>query len=101
MAIDQTNIALDIASRGVQLAGTLQQTLEELEDLLAWGVAAGLDLSEYDAAFAESPELQHVDGQTLNRLFGAVAPGVINFLDTTEVNGGDSYTDIVQKARRS
>lgn len=100
MAIDQTAVALDIAARGVTLAGQLQQTVEQLNDLLTWGLAAGLDLTQYNEQFAASSELKHVDGATLNQLFAVVAPGVKAYLDATELNGVD-YMTIIHKARRA
>ena len=100
MAIDQTRVALDIASRAVALAGQLQNTVEELNELLAWGLDAGLNMTVFDDDFAGSAELQHVDGATLNRLLGNVAPGVQGYLDSTEA-GDDTFTEIVQKARRA
>ena len=100
MAIDQTNIALDIAAKGVANAGNIQNALEEMSDLLEWGLAAGISLANFDDDLAGSPELQHVDGLTLNQLFGTVIPGVIAYLDANEVNGS-TYAEIIQKARRS
>lgn len=101
MAIDQTNVALDIAAKGVTNASKIQNALEEMEDLLAWGLDAGLSLANYDDDLAAAPELQHVDGATLNTLFGTVIPAVIAFLDAETTAGGDTYTEVIQRARRS
>ena len=103
MATNQENIALDVAAKGVQLAGQLQRTLDDFAALLAWGLAAGIDLSQHDEAFAQAAELQHVNGTTLNLLFALVAPGISGYLaaNVAPGAGGDTYQEIVQKARRS
>lgn len=100
MAIDRTNIALDIASRGVVLAGQLENTIESLNALLEWGLSAGLDLTNYDEEFAASSELKHVDGLTLNWLFGVIAPNIKQYMEQTFVSGS-SYRAILQKSRRA
>lgn len=99
MAIDQTLVALDIAGTTVTKAGELVDVLEALESERAHGVAAGMNLVDYDANFAASDPLKHVDGMTLNRVLAIVVAGILNYLETTTV-GEDTYMEILQKARR-
>lgn len=99
MAIDQTLVALDIAGTAVTKAGELIDVLEALESERAHGVAAGLNLVDYDAEFSAADPLKHVDGATLNKVLATVTVGVLNYLNATTV-GTDTYMGILQKARR-
>lgn len=99
MAIDQTLVARIIAGLAVQGAGQLVRTLNELDDMRAHGIAADINLADYDADFATQVTLQHVDGATLNKVLATVVVGVLSYLNT-ETIGADSYMEVLQKARR-
>jgi len=99
MAINQTNVALDIASRAVAATDRLLDALAVLEELYQHGSQAGLNMINYDANFAASAELQHVDGATLNKVLAVVASGIRSTL-TTQQSGGQTWEAILYKARR-
>ena len=99
MAINQTNIALDIASKTVAATGKLLDALAVLEELYDHGAAAGLNMVNYNVQLAESAELQHVDGATLNSVLAVVVPGVRANL-IAQSSGGITWESILYKARR-
>lgn len=98
MAIDQTNVALDIASKAVAKAGQLVDALADLEELYKHGQRAGLNMVDYDAAF-EASDLKHVNGATLNKLLAVVTPAFRAWL-VAQTSGADTYEAILYKARR-
>lgn len=97
MAIDQTNVALDIASKAVQGATNLLEALEELEDILTHATAAGISMVNYDAALAES-SVKHTDGATINKL-AVLVPAVLTYLNATST-GGTTYKQVLYKLRQ-
>lgn len=100
MAINQENIGLDIAARAVTAAGNLQQAINELDDLLAWAVGAGIsDLDQFNAAFEASGDLKHVNGTTIEKLVANVIPSLKTYLSSTS-QAGETYQQIINKTRR-
>lgn len=97
MAIDQTNIALDIASRACQQATNFVEALEELEDILTHATAAGISMVAYDAAIAES-SIKHTDGATINKL-ATILPALLTYLSGTSVSG-TTYKQVLYKLRQ-
>ena len=99
MAIDQTNVALDIASRSVQAAGDFMDALEVLEEELEHGLRAGLNMTDYDSELSESGELKHVDGAVFNKLMATAVPDIRAYLEATST-GGDTYEALFYKVKR-
>lgn len=97
MAIDQTNVALDIAARAVEQATNLVEALEELEDILSHATAAGISMVNYDAAIGES-SVKHTDGATINKL-AVLVPALLTYLNATST-GGTTYKQILYKLRQ-
>lgn len=97
MAIDQTNVALDIASKAVQASTNLLEALEELEDILTHATAAGISMVAYDAAIGES-SVKHTDGATINKL-AVLVPALLTYLNATST-GGTTYKQILYKLRQ-
>lgn len=105
MAINQENIALQIAEQGVAQAGALITALNRLLELQKWGTKAGINLMGYDSNIGESPDLMHTNGAYLNKLIGKMAPDLASWLETqsTNVNGAGSRTfeEIINQCRRA
>lgn len=99
MAINKENVALDIASRLVSTSSDLMNAVEEFTDLLDWATDAGINMANHNTAFESSPELQHVDGATLNKL-ATIIPALVSHLDTNLVTGVSSGAWL-QQIRRS
>lgn len=99
MAIDQTLVALDLGSMAVTKAGELVDVLESLKSEYDHGIAAGMNLVDYNAEFEAREPLKHTDGATLNQVLATVAVGILDYLNTTTV-GEDTYMEILQKVRR-
>ena len=85
MAIDQTNVALTIADKAVQNVTQLLEAFEELEDVLTQATQAGINMTLFDEALANS-SLKHVDGATINKL-GVIIPALQAYLNGTSVTG--------------
>lgn len=97
MAIDQTNVALDIAAKAVQQATNFIEALEELEDILTHATAAGISMVAYDAALGES-SVKHTDGATINKL-AVLIPALLTYLNATST-GGTTYKQVLYKLRQ-
>jgi hypothetical protein len=97
MAIDQTNVALDIAARAVQQATALLEAFEELEDILTHATQAGINMTSFDAALAES-SVKHTDGATINKL-AVIIPALQTYLNGTST-GGTTYKQVLYKLRQ-
>lgn len=97
MAIDQTNVALDIASKAVQQSTNFVEALEELEDILTHATAAGISMVNYDAAIGES-SVRHTDGATINKL-AVLVPALLTYLNATST-GGTTYKQVLYKLRQ-
>lgn len=97
MAIDQTDVALNIASKAVQASTNLLEALEELEDILTHATAAGISMVAYDGAISES-SVKHTDGATINKL-AVLVPAVLTYLNATST-GGTTYKQILYKLRQ-
>ncbi len=96
MAIDQTNVALTIADKSVQQTTLFLEALEELEDILTQATQAGINMANYDAAFATS-SIKHVDGATINKL-AVIIPALQTFLNGTST-GGTTYKQALYKIK--
>lgn len=102
MAVDQTLIVLDITSRVVDLTTRFLGVLHELEEEVKHANEAGINFNNYDADFAASPELQHIDGSLINKVENDIIGGaasIRNFLATTN-SGAKSYEKILYEIRR-
>jgi len=96
MAIDQTNVALTIADKAVQQTTLLLEAFEELEDMLTQTTQAGINMTAFDAALAES-SIKHVDGATINKL-GVIVPALQTFLAGTST-GGTTYRQALYRIK--
>ena len=96
MAIDQTNVALTIADKAVQQTTLLLEAFEELEDVLTQATQAGINMTAFDAALAES-SIKHVDGATINKL-GVIVPALQTFLAGTST-GGTTYRQALYRIK--
>lgn len=97
MAIDQTNVALDIAAKAVQEATKLTEALEELEDILTHATQAGISMTAFDVAIGES-SVKHTDGATINKL-AVIIPALLTYLNATST-GGTTYKQVLYKLRQ-
>lgn len=97
MAIDQTNVALDIAARAVQHTTSFLEALEELESVLNHATQAGISMVNFDAALATS-SVKHTDGATINKL-AVLIPALQTFLNSTST-GGTTYKQVLYKLRQ-
>lgn len=96
MAIDQTNVALGIADKAVQGVTQFLEAFEELEDVLTQATQAGINMTLFDAALAES-SIKHVDGVTINKL-GVIIPALQTYLNATST-GGTTYKQALYKIK--
>ena len=99
MAIDQTEVAKNIASTTVQQAERFVKALEILELLYKQGSLSGINMTDYDNVFLNgaedaSPELMHVDGSTLNKVLADVVVDFRTWLQT-ETAGGKTYEQLL------
>lgn len=99
MAIDQTNIALDLASELVQLDTQLVELINEINAKVTHFTQSGINFTNFETNFATSGELMHVDGATLNRLTNTIMPALNTWLTTTLV-GGKSYWKVLHEISR-
>lgn len=97
MAIDQTNVALDLAAKAVQQATNLVEALEELESVLNHATQAGISMVNFDTALAAS-SVKHTDGATINKLANLI-PALQTFLNSTST-GGTTYKQVLYKLRQ-
>lgn len=98
MAIDQTTVALNIASKGVDSATRIADDIALAENLLAHGLAAGISMTNFDSAL-ETSSIKHVNGATVNKFFANVVPGIRDFLKNNSV-GGETYESILYKMKK-
>jgi predicted peroxiredoxin len=96
MAIDQTNVALTIADKAVQNVTQFLEAFEELEDVLTQATQAGINMTAFDEALANS-SIKHVDGVTINKL-GVIIPALQTFLNGTST-GGTTYKQALYKIK--
>ena len=99
MAIDQTSVALNLASRSVAAASRFIDALTVLEAELEHGLRAGLNMADYDADLGESEELKHLDGSTFNKLMATAVPAIRLFLEGTSA-GGSTYEELFYLVKR-
>lgn len=99
MAVDQTSIALDIAERMVQQVTKFLNALAELEEETAHADESLIDFNTFDADFAASSDLQHIDGGYLNKLKNDVVPGIRGYIDVT-TSGTKTYERVLYEIKR-
>ena len=92
MAIDQTDVALNIGSKTVDATVKFLDAIEALQSLEDQRVAAGLTLTDFDADYATS-SLKHLDGAALNAILNTSIPAIWTFMTT------NNHDDNLQKAR--
>lgn len=99
MAIDQTNIALDMGSKTVNAVDNLMEAIEELQSIEDQRIAAGIDLTDFNDDFVNSG-ISHVDGVSLNAVLNTSIPEIWKFTtgDVTAVLG-QQHDDNLQKVR--
>lgn len=99
MAIDQTDVALNLGSKTVDAAAKFLDAIEALQSLEAQRIAAGLTLTDYDTTYAGSG-IKHVNGAVLDAIINTSIPEIQKFMtgDVTAVLG-QQHDDNLQKAR--
>lgn len=93
MAINQEDKALNLAAQTVRAVEEFMGATETLRSLEAQRVASGLSLTDYDAAYAASTNLRHIDGTALNAVLFTSVPAIWAFMVA-----GD-HDDNLQKVR--
>lgn len=96
MTIDQTNVALKIADEAVQNVTRFLDAFEELEDVLTQATQAGINMTSFDEALANS-SVKHVDGATINKL-GVIVPALQTWL-AGQSTGGITYKQALYKIK--
>ena len=81
MAIDQTNVALNIATKAIDSTIKFLDAIAELQALEEQRAAAGITLTDFDADFATSA-VKHVDGASLNAVLNTSIPAIWTFITT-------------------
>ena len=99
MAVDQTTIALDIAERMTQKVTQLLAVLSELEEEVRHSGEINLNFNNFDADFAVTEGLKHIDGSLLNKLENDVMPGIRNYLDVT-LSGAKAFEKVLYEISR-
>lgn len=92
MAIDQTDVALNLGSKTVDAAVKFLDAIEALQSLEGQRVSAGLTLADFDDAYAASG-LKHVNGAALDAIINTSIPAIWAFMTT------NNHDDNLQKAR--
>ena len=92
MAIDQTDVALNLASKTVDATVKFLGAIEAIQSLEDQRAAAGLTLTDYDAAF-ETSGIKHMDGAALNAILNTSIPAIWAWMVT------NNHDDNLQKAR--
>lgn len=92
MAIDQTDVALNLGSKTVDAAVNFLDAIEALQSLEDQRIAAGLTLTDFDDAYADSG-IKHVDGAALDAIINTSVPAIWTFMTT------NNHDDNLQKAR--
>lgn len=80
MAIDQTEKAKNIAIETVQAADDFMVALGKLMALEEERVSSGLNLSDFDEAYAATVGLAHVDGAALNAVLNTSIPTIWSYM---------------------
>lgn len=70
MAIDNTDKALSIAKQLSDLSERIMSVIEDAHSAKNEKEGLGIDLSDYDALFAEG-QFRHLDGNTLNNIISS------------------------------
>lgn len=92
MAIDQTDKAQNLATKIVNESQKFMLALAALRDLEDERVAAGLDLTAFDADYATGSN-KHIDGAALNAVINTSIPAIWTFMI------GANHDDNLQKVR--
>lgn len=92
MAIDQTDKAVSIAKRLVNLSEQIMSVIAESDALKNEKESSGVDLEAYNAVY-EAGELRHVDGTRLNNC-------ITSFAALKTWAESNFHDDIWQQARR-
>ena len=99
MAIDRTDVALNLGSKTVDATVKFLDAIEALQSLEEQRGSAGVTLTAFDAAFASS-SIKHMDGASLDAILNTSIPEIWKFMigDVTAVLG-QQHDDNLQKAR--
>ncbi len=92
MAVDRTDVALNIASNTVASATNLLDAIAELQALEAQRVAAGITLTDFDADYATSG-VKHVNGASLDAVLNTSIPAIWTYITT------NNHDDNLEKMR--
>lgn len=93
MAINQTDKAKNIASNTVNATQKLMEAIETLRALEDQRASTGLTLTSFDADFAASGGVKHVDGAAINAVLNTSIPAIWSFMTT------NNHDDNLQKVR--
>lgn len=93
MAINQQDKALNMASAAISAVEQFMGALETLTSLEAERAASGVNLATFDATYAASTSLRHVDGAALNAVLNTSMPAIKTFMEA------NNHDDNLQKAR--
>lgn len=92
MAIDQTDVALNLGSKTVDATVKFLDAIEALQSLEEQRDTVGLNLSDFDVALAKS-SIKHMDGADLTAILFTSIPAIWSFMTT------NNHDDNLQKAR--
>lgn len=92
MAINQSDVALNLGSKTVDAAVKFLDAIEALQSLEEQRIAAGLTLTAFDAIFAAS-SIKHMNGAALDAIINTSIPAIWSFMTT------NNHDDNLQKAR--
>lgn len=91
MAIDQTDVALNLGSKIINASIKFLEALEALEILEAQRIDTGIVLGDFDTDY-ENSSIKHVDGASLIAVTGTSIPAIRTFIDTG--NHNDNLQDM-------
>lgn len=102
MAIELSNIAVDITRSLVTEINNLVAGLVSLEDLNDFAVDAGITtFATYETEI--QAEYAHLDGAKVNQVLGVILPELNTWLNAQTVTGGDyagaTYAAMLNKVR--
>ncbi len=92
MAIDQTDVALNLGSKTVDATVKFLDAIEVLESLEDQRDTVGLNLSGFDTAY-ENSAIKHMNGADLTAILFTSIPAIRAFMTA------NNHDDNLQKAR--
>lgn len=102
---EQKQVALNLAGMVVNETGKFMNAVEEFQNIYEWANSAGIVFTGYEDDIAASEPLQHAIGQNYNQVAGFILPGLVAWLKTQTISGGDlagkTYWEAMQMLRRA